>query len=305
MAGTQKRLTADFSHLAEILYESEAWARAENSPVVKGEHVQKAIAEQTFRSNLVEERLHEMVEEGKILLQVTGREVGQVNGLTVLSVGNYSFGHPVRITARTYLGDRGVVNIEREVQLSGSIHSKGVLTLSGFLAGRYGRSVPLSLSVSLGFEQLYEEVDGDSAASAELYAILSDLADLPLRQDLAVTGSVDQRGRIQPIGGVTQKVEGFFRVCRLKGFTGRQGVIIPSQNIDDLSLRDEVVQAVREKKFHIYPVSTIDEGIALLTGVPAGKPDREGHYPVGSVHERVLRRLREMAETMASFGSHH
>jgi len=227
--------------------------------------------------------------------------VGQVNGIAVIPLGDYMFGKPSRITARTYLGRGGILDIEREARTGGRIHSKGVLILSGYLGGRYARQVPLSLSASIAFEQLYEEVEGDSASSAELYAILSSLSGLPLKQGLAVTGSVNQHGEVQAIGGVNAKTEGFFDVCRARGLSGDQGVLIPASNSRNLMLREDVVEAVREGRFHVYPIRTIDEGIALLTGVPAGEAGPDGSYPEGTVNCLVQKRLREFAEQARTF----
>lgn len=298
ITGTQKKLTTRFNEVVELLTEADAWSRLAESDVVTAAHVRKAIEEKRHRANIYEEKLQEMFKEGTILLDTDGEKVGQVNGLAVLAVGEYMFGKPSRITANTFLGRGGVINIERETKMSGTTHSKGVLILSGYLGRQYAQRRPLTLSASLTFEQLYDGVDGDSASSTELYAILSSLADLPLKQYIAVTGSVNQKGEVQPIGGVTQKIEGYFAVCKLKGLTGKQGVMIPYQNIPDLVLNDEVMDAVRQGQFHIYPVRTIDEGIEILTGVPAGERQPDGSYPPDTVHGRVERQLREYTETM-------
>jgi predicted ATP-dependent protease len=228
--------------------------------------------------------------------------VGQVNGLAVLALGDHIFGKPARITAKTFLGQRGVINIEREAKLSGKIHDKGMLILSGYLGGKYAHDKPLSLSASITFEQSYDGVEGDSASSTEVYALLSALSDLPIRQGIAVTGSVNQNGEIQAIGGATAKIEGFFDVCREKGLTGRQGVIIPQANVPNLMLREEVIQAVADGTFHIYPVTTVDEGIAILTGVPAGRRGDDGRFPEDSVNGRVDKALRTLALRLKSFG---
>ena len=217
-----------------------------------------------------------------------------------MGIGEYAFGKPSRITANTYLGRAGVVNIERETKMSGATHSKGILTLSGYLGNKYAQKIPLSLTASLTFEQLYEGIDGDSASSTELYAILSSLSEVPLRQDIAVTGSVNQKGEIQPIGGVTEKIEGFYEVCKIKGMTGKQGVMIPAQNVKDLALNGEVVEAVRAGKFHIYQISTVDEGIELLTGVTAGVLDSNGAYPAKSVHGLVMAKLKTYHDAYAA-----
>ncbi|HEY8449121.1 MAG TPA: ATP-binding protein [Bacillota bacterium] len=302
LADDQAKVSTRFNEVVEILYEADAWAERDGADLVRAEHVERAIAEKVYRSNRIEEKIREMIERGKILVDTEGAVVGQVNGLSVLQLDDYAFGRPSRITARTFLGEKGIVNIERETELSGQIHDKGVLTLAGYLGGQYAQDKPLSLTASLTFEQLYEGVDGDSASSAELYALLSSLAELPLRQDLAVTGSVDQYGRIQPVGGVNQKIEGFFRVCKAKGLTGTQGVIIPAQNVDNLMLDDEVIEAVRAGMFHIYAIHTVDEGLELLTGVPAGRRDADGRFPEDSVHGRVSARLEALAAAAAEFG---
>ena len=302
LSGRQDKLTTTFSDIVEILCEADVWAGLDKSPVVRAAHVQQAIAEKRYRSNKYEEKLQEMFEQGTYLIDTEDEKVGQVNGLAVLSVGEFTFGKPSRITANTYLGKSGVVNIERETDMSGTSHSKGVLILSGYLGQKYAQKQPLTLTASLTFEQLYEGVDGDSASSTELYAILSSLSDVPIRQYIAVTGSVNQKGEIQPIGGATQKIEGFFAVCKLKGLTGRQGVMIPHQNIRDLTLNDEVVEAVRQGQFHIYPVHTIDQGIEILTGVSAGENDGSGNYPEGSIHARVQHKLKSYMDTLIRLG---
>jgi predicted ATP-dependent protease len=267
---------------------------------VTGEDVGKAIDERIYRSNLFEERLREMITEGTIMVDTRGAVVGQVNGLAVLELGDYAFGRPSRITASTFQGRAGVINIEREAKLSGRIHDKGVLILTGFLGGRYAQDKPLSLSASIAFEQSYEGVEGDSASSTELYALLSSLSELPIMQNIAVTGSVNQRGEIQAIGGATAKIEGFFDVCRAMsgGLTGEQGVILPAANVPNLMLRDDVVEAVAQGRFHIYPVRTVDEGIEILTSVPAGERGPDGAYPPDSVNGRVDDRLRALAEKL-------
>jgi predicted ATP-dependent protease len=244
-----------------------------------------------------------MIDRGTIMIDTDGAEVGQVNALSVYSLGDITFGKPSRITAKTYLGRGGFINIEREAQLSGPTHNKGVMILSGYMGWKYAQDKPLSLSASLCFEQSYSGVDGDSASSTELYAILSSLSEVPIKQSMAITGSVNQTGEIQPIGGVNQKIEGFFQVCKEKGLTGEQGVLIPSQNLRNLMLDEEVVDAVRQGKFHIYSATTIDEGIEILTGVPAGAKQNDGTYPEGTVNFLVDKKLREMAEKLRRFGS--
>jgi predicted ATP-dependent protease len=254
------------------------------------------VLEKTFRLNLIEKHLQELIAEGTVLVDVDGAVVGQVNGLAVYQMGDFTFGKPSRITAKTFMGRGGIINIERESKLSGKTHDKGVLILGGYLGGKYAQESPLSLSSTVCFEQSYDGVDGDSASSTELYAILSSLSEIPIRQGIAVTGSVNQNGEIQAIGGVNQKIEGHYDVCRLKGLTGAQGVMIPRANLRNLMLRSDVVEAVKTGKFRVYAVGTIDEGIEVLTGVPAGQRDREGRYPEGSVNDRVEQRLRQFTE---------
>ncbi len=260
-----------------------------------------AIRARIYRSNRVEELLQDLILQGTLLIDSQGTVVGQVNGIAVIPLGDYVFGKPSRITARTFLGRGGILDIEREAKTGGRIHSKGVLILSGYLGGRYASDMPLAMGASVGFEQLYEEVEGDSASSAELYAILSSLAGLPIRQGLAVTGSVNQHGEVQAIGGVNAKIEGFFDICNARALTGDQGVLIPQSNVRNLMLREDVVEAFRAGRFHVYPVRTIDEGIALLTGVPAGERGADGAYPEGTANFLVQKRLREMAEQARAF----
>jgi predicted ATP-dependent protease len=298
----QKKLSTRFSEILDLLWESHYWAEQASSSVVRAEDVQRAIDERRIRSNLTEERLQEFITDGIILVDIEGEKVGQINGLAVYDLGDYRFGKPSRITVETYMGEEGVINIERESKLSGRIHDKGVLILSGYLGGKYGSGRPMSVSASLCFEQSYEGIEGDSASSTELYALLSSLSGLPMRQGIAVTGSVNQKGEIQPIGGVNEKVEGFFDVCKAKGLTGDQGVLIPHQNIPHLMLRDDVVEAVAAGQFHVYPVSTVDGGIEVLTGTPAGKMEPDGNFTEGSVHDRVNRRFQELAEGLREFG---
>lgn len=291
-AERQNKLSTRFNHLAEILGEAAAWARLDGAEMVTAKYVQKTIVEKEDRLRLYEEKLDEMLEENVIMIDVDGAEVGQINGLAVLDMGSYAFGNPSRITATTYVGKSGIVNIEKEARMSGQTHDKGVQIITGYLGQTYAQKFPLSLSCRVCFEQNYNGIDGDSASSTELYCILSSLAELPIRQDLAVTGSVNQKGEIQAIGGVTYKIEGFFDLCKKRGLTGKQGVIIPVSNIRDLVLKDEVVEAVKEGVFHIYPISTIDEGIALLMSTPAGEKDEKGEYPPDSVHGKVMAKLK-------------
>ncbi|MDD4346744.1 MAG: AAA family ATPase [Desulfitobacteriaceae bacterium] len=293
LAGQQDKLSTRFNEVTEIVYEANTIAQTEGSEYVEAAHVDKAIKERKYRSNKLEEKIQEQILQRKILIDIEGAIVGQVNGLVVLQLGGYIFGHPTRITARTYIGRGGVINIERETDLSGNIHSKGILTLSGYLGGKLAQEKPLGLTAQVTFEQTYSGVDGDSASSAELYAILSSLSGVPLKQSLAVTGSVNQHGEIQPIGGVTEKIEGFFDICAAKGLTGEQGVLIPAQNVDNLMLKDEVLDAVREKRFHIYAVKTIEEGLELLSGVPAGEIGKDGKYARDSIFYLADQKLRE------------
>jgi lon-related putative ATP-dependent protease len=296
LVGDQTRLSTRFADIFDLARESAYWAKKSGNARIRREDVQKAIEAKTRRSNRIEELVKDMIDKGDIFIDTAGEAVGQVNGLAVMSLGDYMFGRPSRITARTYIGRGGVINIEREVQMSGPIHNKGVLILVGYLNGNYGRNRPISLAASIGFEQQYEGVEGDSASSAELYALLSSLSSFPIAQRFAVTGSVNQRGEVQPIGGVTQKIEGFFDVCKAKGLTNDQGVLIPKTNVKNLMLREEVVQAVAEGKFFIYPVSTIDEGIAILTGRESGALQADGSYPEGTVNNAVDKRLREFTK---------
>ncbi|MFQ5887053.1 MAG: Lon protease family protein, partial [Anaerolineae bacterium] len=301
LAEHKEKLTTRFAHIADIVREASYWAGQGGTDLVTAAHVQKAIEEKVYRSNRIEERVRELIEEGTLLVDTEGEVVGQVNGLSIVSLGDYDFGKPSRITAKTYLGKAGVINIEREAELSGRIHDKGVMILSGYMGGKYAQDKPLSLSASLCFEQSYEGVEGDSASSTELYALLSSLSGFPLKQDIAVTGSVNQQGEVQPVGEVTKKIEGFFDVCRVKGLTGEQGVIIPEQNVRNLMLREDVVEAVEKGQFHIYPVRSIDEGISVLTGQEAGGRQPDGTYPPGTVNYEVDKRLGELAERLKEF----
>jgi len=304
LCGDQNKLSTRFNEVVQIVYEAAAWADEEGAPYVGAPHVRRAIEERFYRSNRLEEKIQEMILQGKILVDTEGAVVGQVNGLSVINISDYAFGKPSRITAKAFMGQEGVVNIERETRMSGSLHTKGVLTLAGFLGDRFAQDKPLRLSARITFEQLYEGIDGDSASSAELYALLSTLSGLPVKQGLAVTGSVNQNGEIQPIGGATEKIECFFTVCNAKGLTGEQGVIIPHQNIDNLMLKHEIVEAVQKGKFHIYAVRTVEEGVSLLTGVPAGNRQPEnGAYPENTVFYLVDKKLREYAEGLSLFGS--
>lgn len=301
LAGRQQKLSTRFNIVSDVLKEASYWAGKAGAKTVAARHVDEAIEKRRDRVRLLEEKTQEQIDQGTIFIDVTGRKVGQVNGLAVYDTGEYVFGKPTRISARTGVGSAGIINIERESHLSGPTHDKGVYILAGYLRNKFAQSRPLVLSASITFEQSYGGVDGDSASSTEVYALLSDLSGLAIRQDLAVTGSVNQHGRIQPIGSVNQKVEGFFHACRARGLTGKQGVLIPGANVPDLMLRREVVDAVKKKKFHVYAVETVEEGIELLTGVPAGRPDRKGTYPKDTVYGRVQKRLTELAEIHREF----
>ncbi len=298
----QKRFSSSFIDIADLIREASYYAGRAGCSRVEGLHVDLALEARVYRSNKLEERIQEFIEDGTILIDTQGAVTGQVNGLTVYQLGDYSFGKPARVTVRTFIGKAGMVNIEREAKLSGPIHDKGMLILSGFFGERYAHDKPLALSASICFEQSYAGVEGDSASSTELYGLLSSLAGLPVKQGIAVTGSVNQHGMVQPIGGVNQKIEGHFAVCKAKGLTGEQGVIIPEANRQNLMLKPEVVAAVERGEFHVWSVTTIDQGIEILTGTPAGERQEDGCWPEGSVNARVDRRLREMVEIASQFG---
>jgi lon-related putative ATP-dependent protease len=301
LAGRQKKMSTRFHILADVIREANYWAKKENSSLVSRQHVEKAVEERFERVSLIEDKIQELIEDGIILIDTQGEVVGQVNGLAVYQLGEFAFGKPTRITARTAVGRGGVVNIEREAALGGATYNKGVLILSGYLMGKYAQDKPFSLTASITFEQSYAGVDGDSASSTEVYAILSSLSKLPLRQDIAVTGSLNQKGEIQPIGGVNEKIEGFFDVCKAKGLTGTQGVIIPHQNVQNLMLRQDVIEAVEKGLFHIYPVKTIDEGIEILTGVEAGEMKADGTFEPGTVNYLVDQELHRLAQSWKAF----
>jgi predicted ATP-dependent protease len=300
-AGRRNKVTARFVDIADLAREAHYAAVAAGENVVRAAHVRTAIASKVERHNLIETRIREMMEEGTLLVNLSGAHPGQVNGLSVLEIGGYSFGKPVRITASVGLGKAGLINIERESNLSGRFHDKGVHIISGYLRSSFAKDKPLSLTASICFEQSYSGVDGDSASSTEIYALLSALSELPLRQDIAVTGSMNQRGDIQAIGGVNEKIEGFFDTCRIDGLTGTQGVMIPLANVDDLMLREDVLDAVASHKFHIWPIARVEQGVELLTGTPAGIRNGNGRFEDGSVFARVDERLREMARMMKDF----
>jgi ATP-dependent Lon protease len=301
MTGRQKKLSTRFHLIADLLREANYWAIKDSSQTVKDVHVDRAIEKKVYRVNLIEEKIQEMIDDGTILIDSDGMVVGQVNGLSVYSLGDYMFGKPSRITVKTSMGKAGIINIEREAEMSGPTHNKGVYILAGYLRGKYAQDKPITMSASICFEQSYGGVDGDSASSTEIYGLLSSLSGLPLHQDIAVTGSVNQKGEIQPIGGVNEKIEGFFDVCRAKGLTGKQGVMIPHLNLDDLMLRKDVVKAVEDRKFHIYSVKTIDQGIEILTGVEAGERLGDGKFKEGSVNALVDKKLRELGTKIKEF----
>ena len=296
LAGSHSKVSTRFDDLMQVVGEAATWAKISKSKIVTEKHIDKALFERVERVKKYDEKYLEMIKENTLLIDTSGYKIGQLNGLTVLSVGNYSFGKPAKITVNTYTGKSGIVNIEREVEISGPSHSKGVLILTGYLGEMFAQDMPLCLTASICFEQLYNGVDGDSASSTELYGLLSSLSGIPINQAIAVTGSVNQKGQIQPIGGVNEKIEGYFQVCKVRGLDGSHGVMIPVQNIDNLQLSDEIIAAVKEKKFHIYAVSTIEEGIEVLTGVPAGKKDKDGHFPAGTINRLVYEKLKKYAK---------
>ncbi|HEV2205941.1 MAG TPA: AAA family ATPase, partial [Candidatus Acidoferrales bacterium] len=297
-AGRRGKITARFFELADLAREAAYEARHKGDSVVTAEHVREARESKIERHNLLETKIREMIEEKVIFIDTEGSRAGQVNGLSVLEIGGYAFGKPVRITAAAALGKNGIINIERECNLSGRFHDKGVQIISGYLRRMFSQDKPLSLAASICFEQSYGGVDGDSASSTEIYSLLSALSGCPVRQDLAVTGSVNQQGDVQPIGGVNEKIEGFYDVCRIKGLTGKQGVLIPAPNVEDLMLRTDVIEAVADGRFHVYPVSTIEQGIEILTGVRAGKRGASGKFDPETVFAKVDDRLQEMAATL-------
>jgi lon-related putative ATP-dependent protease len=297
-ADHQDKLSVKFSTIMDLMRESHYWAKKAESKVVKDEHVKKALDEKVLRVNRVEERMREMTLEDTIIVNTAGAKVGQINGLAVLDFGDYSFGKPSRITAKTFAGKAGIVNIERETKMSGKIHEKAILIISSYLGSKYAVKSPISLSASITFEQLYEMIEGDSATCAELYALLSSISGVPLKQSFAVTGSMDQNGDVQPIGGVNQKIEGFFELCRMRGLDGTHGVIIPRRNAKHLVLRQEVVDAVRDGKFSIYTIDRMEEGLEILTGLSAGELQEDGTYPEGTINFLVTKRLTEIGEAL-------
>jgi ATP-dependent Lon protease len=303
LAGNNDKLTTRFNQIADLIRESGFWAARDGAQRVEEKHVDRAIQKQIFRVDLVEEMLRERIAEGTVLLDLDGEKVGQVNGLAVLHTGDHAFGQPTRITATTAMGRMGIIDLDREAAMSGSIHTKGVLILTGFLRSRFAQEKPLALTASLAFEQNYGGVDGDSASSAELYALLSSLSDVPLKQSIAVTGSVNQKGEVQPIGGINEKIEGFYDLCRLKGLSDEQGVLMPTRNLRHLMLRKDLINDVAEGRFHIWAVSTIEEGLEVLTGKSAGERDADGHYASDSVFGRADARLKRLADQVTAYGS--
>lgn len=301
LADDQNKLSTRFSEISDVIREANYYARLDVAKLISKKHIDRALEERIYRSSMIQEKIQEAIIKGLLLLDTDGERVGQVNGLAVMSVGDYTFGKPSKITASIGVGREGIIDIERESQMGGPTHTKGVMILGGYLNDRYAREKPLSLTAKIVFEQSYSGVDGDSASSTELYAILSALSGKPIKQYLAVTGSVNQKGEVQAIGGVNEKIEGFFEVCKFKGFTGKQGVVIPRSNIQNLMLKEEVVEAVKKGKFHIYPVSTIDEGIEILTGVKAGQRLPDGSFEKGSINDLVQRRLSEMADRIKEY----
>jgi len=301
ISADKEKLSTRFIKIADLINEADYWAQKKKAKIISSEHIELAVKEKIKRSSQIEEKIQELISQGTIMIDTAGSFPGQVNGISVLDLGDYMFGKPSRITAKTFMGQAGVVDIERESKIGGNIHHKGTLIISGFLGSLFAQDKPLSLSASICFEQLYEEVEGDSASSAELYAILSALSGMPIDQQIAVTGSVNQNGQIQPIGGVNQKIEGFFYTCKVKGLTGNQGVMIPETNVRHLMLRDEIIEAVKKGQFHIWAVKTIEEGIEILTGKPAGKRQPDGSFPKGTVFYLADKRLHDLASGLKKF----
>lgn len=295
ISGHKDKLSTRFNLLAEVIAEAATWAKLSKAKVISGDFIDKALLERIERVKKYDNKYFELIEQNSVLIDTSGKEIGSINGLTVMTIGNYTFGKPAKITTATYCGKPQIINIEREVDISGPTHSKGVCILTGYIGELFAQDFPLSLTASICFEQLYNGVDGDSASSTELYSILSSLSGIPINQSIAVTGSVNQKGYIQPIGGANEKIEGFFQVCKLRGLDGSHGVIIPIQNRANLQLSNEVAEAVKNGQFHIYAVSTIDEGIEILTGVPAGKRDKNGHFPSGTINCLAYEKLKHYA----------
>jgi len=296
LSDDKEKLSTHFNEIGEIVSEASTWAKLSRKKIITADYIDKALKKRIERLKKYDQKYSEMIEENTLLIDTEGYKTGEINGLTVMSIGDYTFGKPAKITANTYMGKTGVVNVERETEMSGPTHSKGVLILRGYLGEKFAQDFPLSLTASLCFEQLYNGVDGDSASSTECYAILSSLSGIPINQSIAVTGSVNQKGHIQPIGGVNEKIEGFYNVCKKRGLNGEQGVMIPIQNVRNLHLSDEIIESVKTNKFHVYAVSTIDEGIEILTGVPAGKQNKDGKFPAGTINYLVYEKLKKYFE---------
>lgn len=296
MTNDKQKISTRFNDIAEVVGEASTWARLDKAKLITRHYIDQALNERIERIKKYDKKYIQMIQEDTLLINTEGSAVGQINGLTVMTIGDYSFGKPAKITANTYMGESGIINIEREIEMSGSTHSKGVLILEGFLGQVFAQDFPLALSASICFEQLYNGVDGDSASSTELYALLSSLSDIPINQSLAVTGSVNQKGEIQPIGGINEKIEGFYQICKMRGFNGDHGVIMPVQNIRNLHLSDEIIKDVKSGNFHIYAISTIEQGIEILTGVPAGKKDKNGKFPAGSINYLAYEKLKKFAQ---------
>jgi ATP-dependent Lon protease len=305
MSGRQEKISTGFPVLTDIIREADYWAGQDKKKTVSDTHVDKAIESRIYRSNMIEEKLQEQIDRGTLMIDIEGEKVGQVNGLAVYSLGDYMFGKPSRITASTSMGRAGIINIERESDMSGSTHNKGVLILGGYLREKYAQDKPLTISASIAFEQSYGGVDGDSASSTEIYALISSLSGVPVRQNIAVTGSVNQKGEVQAIGGVNRKIEGFFDCCSKNGLSGSQGVMIPASNVKDLMLRKDVVEAVKKGKFQVYSVNTIDEGIEILTGKKAGAKKNDGSYPKDTINYLVDNKLKDLAEGLTRFGKNN
>ncbi len=301
LAGDRNKLSTLFANIADIIREANFWSGEDGAELIEAEHVEHAVEQRVYRSNLIQERINDMINTGMIKIEIDSENIGQVNGLAVIDLGDFAFGRPSRITASVSVGREGLIDIEREAKLGGRLHTKGVMILNGYINEKYAHDIPLSLSARLVFEQSYEEVDGDSASSTELYALLSQLSGVPIKQGIAVTGSVNQKGEVQAIGGINEKIEGFFEICRAGGLNGHQGVMIPASNIRNLMLKDAVADAIREGQFHIYPVSTIDEGIEVLTGKKAGKYRKDGNFQPGSINDLVQKRLITLAEKLRDF----
>ncbi|HDL17454.1 MAG TPA: ATP-dependent protease, partial [Bacteroidetes bacterium] len=303
LAGRNSYISTRFSDIADIVRESHYWAQQDGGEIITEKHVEQAIKARKERLQMSEEKLQRMILDDILMIETSGKKIGQVNGIAVFDLGDYSFGKPSKITSEVGLGNSGIINVEREAELGGKIYNKGVLIISGYLNGKYAQNTPLTMNASICFEQSYSGVDGDSASAAEIFTLLSSLAKLPLRQDIAVTGSVNQKGELQPIGGVNQKVTGVYQICKARGLTGKQGVMLPHQNVPDLMLDKELIKSVKSGKFHIYAIKSVDEGIELLTGIPAGERGKKGKYPAKTVHGMVQQRLRQFSEKMKNYES--